>query len=52
MSRVTLERIAADLGIHPMTLSKWRCVADVEDGVDGVKDRRGAPGSWPKCGRR
>jgi transposase len=30
---VTLEQIAADFGIHPMTLSKWLRVADVEDGV-------------------
>ncbi len=30
---VTLERIAADFGVHPMTLSKWMRAADVEDGV-------------------
>lgn len=30
---VTLEQIAADFGVHPMTLSKWLRVADVEDGV-------------------
>lgn len=30
---VTLEAIAADFGIHPMTLSKWLRRADVEDGV-------------------
>jgi transposase len=30
---VTLEQIAADFGIHPMTLSKWLRAADVEDGV-------------------
>ena len=30
---VTLEQVAADFGIHPMTLSKWLRVADVEDGV-------------------
>jgi transposase len=29
---VTLERIAADFGIHPMTLSKWLRQADVDDG--------------------
>ena len=29
---VTLEQIAADFEIHPMTLSKWLRVADVEDG--------------------
>lgn len=30
---VTLEQIAADFGVHPMTLSKWLRKADVEDGV-------------------
>jgi|SRR5829696_1128550 len=30
---VTLEQIAADFGVHPMTLSKWLRAADVEDGV-------------------
>ena len=30
---VTLEQIAADFGVHPMTLSKWLRKAEVEDGV-------------------
>lgn len=30
---VTLEQIATDFGVHPMTLSKWLRKADVEDGV-------------------
>jgi transposase len=30
---VTLEQIAADFGIHVMTLSGWLRKADVEDGV-------------------
>ncbi len=30
---VTLEQIAIDFGVHPMTLSKWLRAADVEDGV-------------------
>ena len=30
---VTLEQIAADFGVHPMTLSKWLRVAAVEDGA-------------------
>lgn len=30
---VTLEQIAADFGVHPMTLSKWLRAAEVEDGV-------------------
>ena len=29
---VTLEQIAADFGIHPMTLSNWMRKADIEDG--------------------
>ncbi len=31
---VTIEQIAADFGIHPMTLSKWMRQADVDDGVE------------------
>jgi transposase len=30
---VTLEQIAADFGIHPITLSKWLRQADVDDDV-------------------
>ncbi|WP_411157364.1 helix-turn-helix domain-containing protein, partial [Nocardia farcinica] len=30
---VTLDQIAADFGIHPMTLSKWMRQADVDEGV-------------------
>lgn len=30
---VTLERIAADFGVHPMTLSKWLRQADIDDGA-------------------
>jgi transposase len=29
---VTIEQIAADFGVHPMTLSKWMRQADVDDG--------------------
>ena len=29
----TLEQIAHDFGVHPVTLSKWLKEADVEDGV-------------------
>jgi transposase len=29
---VTLERVAADFGVHPMTLSKWLRQAEIEDG--------------------
>ncbi|MGW6754298.1 transposase [Streptomyces sp. NBC_00117] len=30
---VTLEQVAADFGVHVMTLSKWMCRADIDDGV-------------------
>ena len=30
---VTIEQIAADFGIHPMTLSKWMRVADADEGA-------------------
>ena len=30
---VTLEKIAADFGIHPITLSNWLKRADIDDGV-------------------
>jgi transposase len=30
---VTLEQIATDFGVHPMTLSKWMRQADVDDGT-------------------
>lgn len=30
---VTLEQVAADFGVHPMTLSKWMRQSDVDDGV-------------------
>ena len=29
---VTIEQIAADFGVHPMTLSKWLRQADIDDG--------------------
>ncbi len=35
---VTLEQIAADFGVHPMTLTKWLRQAKVDDG-----DRGGVP---------
>ena len=39
----TLEQIAHDFGVHPVTLSKWLRQADVEDGINpGVaKDQAG-----------
>ena len=40
---VTLEQIAADFGIHPMTLSNWIKKADIEDGRrDGVSEAESA----------
>ena len=30
---VTIEQIAADFGVHPMTLSKWMRQADVDEGT-------------------
>ncbi len=30
---VTLDQIAADFGVHPVTLSKWMRQADVDDGT-------------------
>lgn len=29
----TLEQIATDFGVHPITLSKWLKQADIEDGI-------------------
>jgi transposase len=30
---VTIEQIAADFGVHPMTLRKWIRQADIDDGA-------------------
>jgi transposase len=30
---VTIEQIAADFGVHPITLSKWMRQADMDDGA-------------------
>jgi transposase len=30
---VTIEQIAADFGVHPMTLSNWMRQADIDDGA-------------------
>jgi transposase-like protein len=40
---LTLEQVAADFGVHPMTLSKWLRAAAVEDGVKpGVTSEQAA----------
>ncbi len=31
--RVTVEQIAKDFGVHPMTLFKWLCQADADEGT-------------------
>jgi transposase-like protein len=31
---VTIEQIAADFGVHPMTLSKWLRQADIDEGTN------------------
>jgi transposase-like protein len=33
MSGVTIEQIAADFGVHPMTLHKWMRQADIDEGA-------------------
>jgi transposase len=30
---VTIEQIATDFGVHPMTLSKWMRQVDIDDGA-------------------
>ena len=44
---VTIEQIAADFGVHPMTLSKWLRQADIDD---GAKPGKSAPASRRSCG--
>lgn len=34
---VTIEQIAADFGVHPMTLTKWLRQADIDDGATSGK---------------
>ena len=35
---VTIEQIAADFGVHPMTLTKWMRRADVDEGTKPGKN--------------
>lgn len=40
---VTLEQIAADFGVHPVTLNKWMRQADIDDGAKpGTKRQESA----------
>ena len=36
---VTIEQVAADFGIHPMTLSKWLRRADIDEGARPGRSR-------------
>ena len=36
---VTIEQIATDFGIHPMTLTKWMRQADIDDGAKAGTSR-------------
>jgi len=36
---VTIEQIAKDFGVHPMTLQKWLRRADIDDGVEAGPTR-------------
>ena len=36
---VTIEQIAADFGVHPMTLSKWLHRADIDEGTRPGRSR-------------
>jgi len=40
---VTIEQIAADFGVHPMTLSKWLRQADIDDGASPGKSSVSRP---------
>ncbi|WP_266924126.1 hypothetical protein [Streptomyces sp. NBC_00654] len=43
---VTLEQIAADLGVHPITLPKWLRRADTDEDARPAGGRAGAAGPW------
>ena len=54
---MTLEQVAKDFGVHPMTLSKWIRQADIDDGVRpgrrqprvlSCERRSGGSGSWSR----
>ncbi|WP_240804157.1 transposase [Streptomyces sp. A0592] len=37
---MTVERVATDFGVHPMTLWKWMRRADIDDGAKGGSTRQ------------
>ncbi|AWT27169.1 hypothetical protein Csp1_24210 [Corynebacterium provencense] len=39
---VTIEQTAKDLGVHLMTLAKWMCRADIDEGAKPGQSRTGA----------
>lgn len=45
---VTLEQIAADFGVHAVTLSKWMRQADIDDGATRVRRPASRP-SYASC---
>ncbi len=42
---VTIEQVATDFGVHPMTLSKWMRQADVDDGAEARCQHRSVCGT-------
>ncbi|MER6408234.1 transposase [Streptomyces viridosporus] len=43
---VTVEQVATDFGVHPMTLWKWMRRADIDDGTDSTDRRNTLIGRW------
>jgi transposase len=43
---VTIEQIATDFGVHPMTLSKWMRQADVDEGTKRARSSDGRCSTW------
>jgi transposase-like protein len=41
---VTIEQIATDFGVHPMTMTKWMRQADIGQPHYRRRTRRGLPG--------
>ena len=45
---VTIEQIAKDFGVHPMTLQKWLQRAAVDDGAKPGQSRTDSVLQWPQ----